>query len=586
MSYIAKVQIDGTTAVPVGSTLFGVATWDSTNNRYNANTGNLASVDTLIEGLTVHVKFSAANSHAAPTLKVGSCDAKPIHRIAGTAAGTTEETSWPANAIVSLTYDGTAWVVNSATDVNTTYTFSEGTTDGAFNVSVNGGAATPVYIHNLKSAAYTESSAYASSSHNHDNDYIKKNGGGTVTNGTIYIGETSAQNDTEVATKQYVENAFSNAMGIATSAMVFKGTVGDGAGATDASVPANGYIAGWTYRVVGNYTLGSGNDAQVCEDGDIIIAINSNSGNNASVIPSDWTVAQANLQGAVSAVNGENGYIAKFTGNNTITKLAQISQNGTGFLKEDGSWAVPANNRDPGYGKITPANNASTVAALTGNTTQILATNYNENLNLTGANKWIVLAGTNNPEGNDEIKIAHFVPDTAITNTAPTTSQTGTRGSTFNIPKITIDEAGHVTGISAITVSLPASDNTDEKVKQSPYTIATNYEFDVLLKKSQNHNEETNGVNFSDVTDKKLTFNPSTGTLSATIFKGALDSTVLGTDSTETTALTFYHKSGSWKTLSVSNTAVTIAEVTAGVLKLKSSVNANATLNMATPATT
>lgn len=579
MSYIGKVQIDSTSAIPVGSTLYGAATWDSTNNRYNANTGNLSNIDILIEGLTVHVKFSAANSHASPTLKVGGCDAKPIHRIAGTAAGTTEEESWPANSIVTLTYDGTAWVVNSSTDVNTKYTFSEGTTNGAFNVSVNNGTATPISIHGLKSAAYTESSDYAASGHNHDNDYIKKNGGGTVTNGTIYIGETSAQNDTEVATKQYVENAFSNAVGIATSAMVFKGTVGDGAGATDASVPANGYVAGWTYRVVGEYTLGS----QTCEDGDIIIAINSNSGNNASVIPSDWTIAQANLEGAVSAINGESGYIAKFTGNNTITKLAQISQNGTGFLKEDGSWAVPADNRDPGYGKITPANNASTVTALTGNTTQILATNYNENLKLTGANKWIVLAGTNSSTaGSDEIKIAHFVPGTAITNTAPTAAQTGTRGSTFNIPKITIDEAGHVTGISAITVSLPSSDNTDAKVKQSPYTTATNYEFDILFKKSQNHTEETTGVNYSNVTNNKLTFNPSTGTLSATIFKGTLHQDVLGIDS-NVTSLTFYHKSGTWKTLSISNTETTIAEVTNGVLKLKSKVQENAVLNMATP---
>lgn len=46
-------------------------------------------------------------------------------------------------------------------DNNTTYSFAEGTTNGAFTVTPSGGTATSVAIHGLKSAAYTESSAYA-----------------------------------------------------------------------------------------------------------------------------------------------------------------------------------------------------------------------------------------------------------------------------------------------------------------------------------------------------------------------------------------------------------------------------------------
>ena len=125
-----------------------------------------------------------------------------------------------------------------------------------------------------------------------------------------------------------------------------------------------------------------------------------------------------------------------------------------------------------------------------------------------------------------------------------------------------------------------ANQATDEKVKQSPYSTSTNYEFDILFKKSQSHTEETNGVNFSTVTNNTLTFNPSTGTLSATYFKGSLDSSVLGTDSTVTSALTFYHKSGAWKTLSINNTTTAIASVSGGVLTLAASVAANATLAM------
>jgi hypothetical protein len=91
---------------------------------------------------------------------------------------------------------------------------------------------------------------------------------------------------------------------------------------------------------------------------------------------------------------------------------------------------------------------------------------------------------------------------------------------------------------------------------------------------------ETEGVNFSAVTDKTLTFNPSTGTLSAAYFKGSLDSSVLGTDSAVTLALTFYHKSGAWKTLKINNTTTTIASVDGGVLTLTPSVAEKATLEM------
>lgn len=43
---------------------------------------------------------------------------------------------------------------------NTTYTFAEGTTNGAFSVTPSGGSAQSVKVHGLGSAAYTASSAY------------------------------------------------------------------------------------------------------------------------------------------------------------------------------------------------------------------------------------------------------------------------------------------------------------------------------------------------------------------------------------------------------------------------------------------
>ena len=166
------------------------------------------------------------------------------------------------------------------------------------------------------------------------------------------------------------------------------------------------------------------------------------------------------------------------------------------------------NSRDAGYGKITPANNTSTTSALTGNTTAVVASNYNENLKLTAANKWVVLAGTNSDTaGSDELKIAHLVPS-SISNAGPTSNQTGSRGSTFNIPKITLDEAGHVTGISSITVSLPSSDNTDEKVKQNSSTTSAAYKLLMTTTASP-----TSGNTYETNYATTLSYNPSTKVL-------------------------------------------------------------------------
>ena len=553
MSYFGTIKIDGTEHL-VGSTLYGTCSTGASTQQKEVT---LANFDQIQDGVTVHVKFTNSNTHASATLKVGSTDAKPIYRNSSR-VGTTVATSWAAGSVVAFTYDGTNWVMNTAsdTDENTTYTFAEGTTDGAFSVTPSGSNAQTVNVHNV----------------------MPKSGGTFSGNVSFDSGKTLTVNapsaDSHAATKKYVDDSIGNVLGAADS-MVFKGTLGTGGTITavlngNASAnPSQAYQAGWTYKVItaGTYA------GQVCEVGDLLIAIHDSTSGQTAVNNDHWVVAQTNIDGAVTTNDGADGYLAKFTGTHTIAKLVAISNNGTGFLKEDGTWATPTNDRDPGYGKITPGNNSSTTDALTGNTTQISAGTYNENLKLTGANKWIVLAGTSGTSNdNDEIKIAHFVPGTGITNSGPSSAQTGTRGSTFNIPKIAIDEAGHVTGITSVTVSLPASDNTDEKVKQTPYTDGTtNSTFNLLFKKTTGDTTTTNDVYYSTVSGKQLTFNPSTGTLSSAIFSGTFSGTLaatdvktaLGVDANETGAV-FLHKTGAWKTLSLG----TIASIANGVLTI------------------
>ena len=83
----------------------------------------------LITGVTVHVKFTNANSHATPTLKVGTSTAKQIMRYGTTKPGTNSTTGWYAGSVVSLTYDGTYWIMNDFKTDN--YTVGQTKTDSS-----------------------------------------------------------------------------------------------------------------------------------------------------------------------------------------------------------------------------------------------------------------------------------------------------------------------------------------------------------------------------------------------------------------------------------------------------------------------
>ena len=87
-SYISQVNIGGTT-YPVGSMLYGTC---STEAATAAKVVDMTGF-TLMEGATIHVKFTNTNSASAPTLNVNSTGAKPIVQYGTTAASTTAETN-------------------------------------------------------------------------------------------------------------------------------------------------------------------------------------------------------------------------------------------------------------------------------------------------------------------------------------------------------------------------------------------------------------------------------------------------------------------------------------------------------------
>lgn len=83
----------------------------------------------MVEGVTIHVKFSYSNSASSPTLQVkygpedtDITDPKYIVLYGTTKASTSSTTTgWQQDAVVSLTYDGNYWVRDQGYNTNSTY---------------------------------------------------------------------------------------------------------------------------------------------------------------------------------------------------------------------------------------------------------------------------------------------------------------------------------------------------------------------------------------------------------------------------------------------------------------------------------
>lgn len=70
----------------------------------------------LRTGATIRVKFANSNTAQNPTLNVNNTGAKNIYKYGSSSAGITAGSSWESGAVVTLTYDGTAWIMNDWID--------------------------------------------------------------------------------------------------------------------------------------------------------------------------------------------------------------------------------------------------------------------------------------------------------------------------------------------------------------------------------------------------------------------------------------------------------------------------------------
>lgn len=147
--------------------------------------------------------------------------------------------------------------------------------------------------------------------------------------------------------------------------------------------------------------------------------------------------------------NGAAGDVVQFVQGDNITLTAA-----------DGKLTIASsftNSRDPGYGKIKPGAASTAVTGITTNTTSAEASTYNETLTINPGNKWIQLAGSNSSTaGSDTFTIGHALSGVTAGTTSPNTAQTPGFNSTFNIPTVTFDAAGHITSTGTTTVKIPA----------------------------------------------------------------------------------------------------------------------------------
>lgn len=201
-----------------------------------------------------------------------------------------------------------------ATDTNTTYTF-QGATNG-FKVFPSNGEPQIVSVSPRIINIVTKTDATTTAG------YIPKfnNTTGVIENG-YSVQTTLASSSTAIPTAAAVVAAIDNKISAA-DAMIYKGTLGtDG---TVTKVPANGYKVGWTYKVI---TAGTYAGIK-CEVGDMLIAINNGPVSGTTVVNADWTVVQANIDGAVTGpASATAGHIAVFDG-------------ATGKVIKDGTYTI------------------------------------------------------------------------------------------------------------------------------------------------------------------------------------------------------------------------------------------------------
>ena len=282
MSYVGKVTAGGSTHL-VGSTLYGTC---STAAGTAAKVVSCSNFDKLETGVTIHVKFTYSNTASNATMNVNSTGAKNLCMYGTTRVGRNENESWSAGAVVSLTYDGTSWVMNDHISDDSVEQ-NKSTADTAIpvlcssNSIVDWASSTKrVSTSTLCSAVYVipaTGNLTATKFNNYALDAACAKGVDT----SISTGSTSANLPTTAAVASFVASQV-------TGAAAFQGSIGadtSTADYTQTTLEASSYVKGWYWVVnaAGTYV------GKACGVGDMLYATKDK---GSAYSADDFTVVQ------------------------------------------------------------------------------------------------------------------------------------------------------------------------------------------------------------------------------------------------------------------------------------------------------
>ena len=209
------------------------------------------------------------------------------------------------------------------------------------------------------------------------------------------------------------------------------------------------------------------------------------------------------------------------TDQNTDTKVTQTVSTDNAELPllakdSNGTTTTTATSKFAAAVKLNPSTGTVTATKFSGP----LAGNASSATEFSAA-KSVTLTGdvTGTASSKAGWSVATTLSDSGVTagTIGETSQQTPSHGGTFNIPYVTVDTKGRVTAGGTTTVKLPTDSDTNTKVTQTVTT--TSGEYPILAKNTTATATITDTSRFAS----GVTLNPSTGTITATKFKGATE---------------------------------------------------------------
>ena len=266
---------------------------------------------------------------------------------------------------------------------------------------------------------------------------------------SIASNSTSTNYPTSKAVADLVSSAIATA-----DAMIFKGTLGTGGTVT---VLPTTYKTGWTYRVITAGTY-AGN---VCEIGDLIIALVDRSGSGN--INSDWTVAQTNIDGAITTAGGTiNGVLTvdnQFNANSAT--LGNLIVNGNSSFVNTINGTITNANSVPLSG-VTNADDLKAIEGLTGTSGFLKKTNTNAWT--LDTNNYVTSSGVTKVTAGTGLKVGTASSGGDITTTGTINHiNSVTAQTTQAVYPIKIDAQGHISAYgNAVVTTIATSTATNQ----------------------------------------------------------------------------------------------------------------------------